>query len=219
MSAEPAPDRRPAPDRLVEAAAPTPPGVPSASPPSASHVAEQIVHLARLVHGGASDQCLTPAQWTALRYFARANRFSRTPSAFSEFHATTRGTASQTVKSLITMGYLERHANENDARSTLIEVTEAGRAKLTDDPLRALTQAIDYLPPPERSLFADLISGLATTMARVRTAPLFGNCGDCGHCDTTNSGPAYCRCTQSLLDHGDMSALCVDFSPVTPRPR
>ena len=93
MSAEPAPDRRPAPDRLVEAAAPTPPGVPSASPPSASHVAEQIVHLARLVHGGASDQCLTPAQWTALRYFARANRFSRTPSAFSEFHATTRGTA------------------------------------------------------------------------------------------------------------------------------
>ena len=182
-------------------------------------MAEQIVHLARLVHGAASDQCLTPAQWTALRYFARANRFSRTPSAFSEFHATTRGTASQTVKSLIGMGYLERHANEADARSTLIEVTEAGHDKLTDDPLRALTQAIDRLPQRERTLFANLISGLAATMARVRTAPLFGNCGDCGHCDTTGSGPAYCRCTQSLLDHGDMSALCVDFSPAAPRLR
>ena len=191
----------------------------SATPPSASHVAEQIVHLARLVHGAASDQCLTPAQWTALRYFARANRFSRTPSAFSEFHATTRGTASQTVKSLIALGYLERHANEADARSTLIEVTAAGRAKLCDDPLCALTQAIDNLAESERKQFATLSARLATTMARARTAPLFGNCGDCGHCDTTGKGPAYCRCTQSLLAQDDMSALCVDFSPATPRLR
>lgn len=177
------------------------------------------MHLARLVHGAASDQCLTSAQWTALRYFARANRFSRTPSAFSEFHATTRGTASQTVKSLIALGYLERHANETDARSTLIEVTPAGLAKLANDPLSALTQAIALLPEGERNRFATLISGLATTMARARTAPLFGNCGDCGHCDTSGQGPAYCRCTQTLLHHEEMSALCVDFSPVGPRLR
>jgi len=186
---------------------------------SASHVAEQIVHLARLVHGAASDQCMTPAQWTALRYFARANRFSRTPSAFSEFHATTRGTASQTVKSLIALGYLERHANEHDARSTLIEVTPAGQAKLGDDPLSALTDAINQLPGAERERFATLIGRLATTMARTRTAPLFGNCGDCGHCDTSGKGPAYCRCTQTLLHHEEMSALCVDFSPAAPRLR
>jgi len=191
----------------------------AATPPPASQVAEQIVHLARLVHGAASDQCLTPAQWTALRYFARANRFSRTPSAFSEFHATTRGTASQTVKSLIKIGYLERKANESDARSTLIEVTAAGHAKLCDDPLSALTQAIGHMPDSERKNFAALIAQLATTMARARTAPLFGNCGDCGHCDTTGTGPAYCRCTQTLLDQGDMSALCVDFSPAAPRLR
>jgi|SynMetStandDraft_2_1070026.scaffolds.fasta_scaffold04464_1 DNA-binding MarR family transcriptional regulator len=192
---------------------------PGITPGSASHVAEQIVHLARLVHGAASDQCLTPAQWTALRYFARANRFSRTPSAFSEFHATTRGTASQTVKSLIALGYLERHTNEADARSTLIEVTATGREKLGDDPLSALTQAIDQLPEGARDQFASLIARLATTMARARTAPLFGNCGDCGHCDTTGKGPAYCRCTQTLLDRGEMTALCVDFSPAAPRLR
>lgn len=193
--------------------------VDSAAPPSASHIAEQIVHLARLVHGAATDQCLTPAQWTALRYFARANRFSRTPSAFSEFHATTRGTASQTVKSLITMGYLERHANEADARSTLIEVTPSGQTKLADDPLSALSQAIDQLPQTERSRFATLIGRLATTMARARAAPLFGNCSDCGHCDTADRGPAYCRCTQTLLHHDDMSALCVDFLPLNPHSR
>ena len=41
---------------------------------------------------------LSPAQWMALRFFSRANSFSRTPSAFAEFQATTRGTASQAIK-------------------------------------------------------------------------------------------------------------------------
>jgi hypothetical protein len=35
------------------------------------------------------DGELSPAQWMALRYFARANPFSRTPSAFAAFQATT----------------------------------------------------------------------------------------------------------------------------------
>src|SRR6516165_1271169 len=64
--------------------------------------------------GGAALQAegydgeLSPAQWMALRYFARANTFSRTPSAFAEFQATTRGTASQAIKALEAGGYLVR---------------------------------------------------------------------------------------------------------------
>lgn len=193
----------------------TPEITPSARlcPASASQLAEQIVHLARLVHGGATDQCLTPAQWTALRYFARANRFSRTPSAFSEFNATTRGTASQTVKSLITLGLLERHANQSDGRSALIEVTQKGHAKLQEDPLSALTGAIRNLPEAQQAMFNAILARLTTALARARTAPVFGACNDCSHCDTTGSGPAYCRCTQTLLAEAEMGALCVDFSP------
>src|SRR3974377_1180868 len=51
---------------------------------------------------------LSPAQWMALRFFARANSFSRTPSAFAEFQATTRGTASQAIKALEAGGGLAR---------------------------------------------------------------------------------------------------------------
>src|SRR5262249_11418773 len=61
-------------------------------------IAESIVHLGHIAQGDGFVAGRTPAQWTALRYFARANRFSRTPSAFAEFHGTTRGTASQTTK-------------------------------------------------------------------------------------------------------------------------
>lgn len=182
------------------------------------HTAELVVHLARLVHGAASDPSLTPAQWTALRYFAGANRFSRTPSAFSEFNATTRGTASQTVKSLITLGLLERHANAADGRSALIAVTEAGRLKLADDPLADLMRCIELLPVAQQQAFAQTLSHLAGAMARMRAAPTFGTCGDCGHCDTSQPGNAYCRCTQTNLSQGEMATLCVDFA-LTPKLR
>ena len=181
------------------------------TPPPA--LAEQIVQLARLAHG-AGDTGLTPAQWTALRYFARANRFSRTPSAFSEFHATTRGTASQTVKSLIALGYLSRAVNEADGRSALIEVTAAGRAMLAGDPLADLEGCIQALPSDQRAGLSQALAALTAAMARERAAPIFGPCDGCAHCDTTRPGPAYCRCTQSLLDQGEMAALCADFVPV-----
>lgn len=183
-----------------------------------SHIAEHFFHIARMVHGTAPDASLTPAQWTALRYFSSANRFSRTPSAFSHFHATTRGTASQTVKSLIALGLLERHANQADGRSALIEVTPAGHCKLVQDPLADLNHCIAALPDAQRSVFAATLIQLAEAMARLRAAPAFGNCGDCGHCDQSDDGGCYCRCTQSMLTPSDMGALCIDFSPAPLRP-
>jgi DNA-binding MarR family transcriptional regulator len=196
---------------MTQAATPKPAQKPAQT--GASHLAEQIVHLARLAHG-AGDTGLTPAQWTALRYFSRANRFSRTPSAFSDFHATTRGTASQTVKSLIALGFLTRCVNEADGRSALIEVTAAGRAKLAHDPLTDLATCIAALPEGQRAALAAALGGLATAMARARAAPIFGPCDGCSHCDTTQAGPAYCRCTQTLLDAGEMASICADFAPI-----
>jgi len=192
---------------------------PAEADPSPCHTAELLVHVARLVHGAASDPSLTPAQWTALRYFASANRFSRTPSAFSEFHATTRGTASQTVKSLIAMGLLVRKANEADGRSTLIEVTAAGHAKLAGDPLADLSHCVRAMPAAERAMFAGALARLGSELARLRAAPTFGQCSECGHCDREAPGGVFCRCTQSSLSGDDMGSLCIDFAPTAPRLR
>ena len=57
---------------------------------SARAITELVVQLGRIAHGDGYTGGLTPAQWSALRYLSRANRFSRTVSAFAEFHATTR---------------------------------------------------------------------------------------------------------------------------------
>jgi DNA-binding MarR family transcriptional regulator len=66
----------------------------------ARETAELLLQVGRLVQAEGYDGELSPAQWMALRFFARANPFSRTPSAFAEFQATTRGTATQAIEAL-----------------------------------------------------------------------------------------------------------------------
>src|SRR6516165_10522816 len=75
---------------------------------SARETAELLLLVGRLVQADGYEGELSPAQWMALRFFARANSFSRTPSAFADFQATTRGTASQAIKALEAGGYLVR---------------------------------------------------------------------------------------------------------------
>ncbi|MBK5928040.1 MarR family winged helix-turn-helix transcriptional regulator [Rhodobaculum claviforme] len=180
--------------------------------PRSDLAAELLIHVARLAQSG-GDHRLTPAQWTALRFFARANRLSRTPSAFSAFHATTRGTASQTVKSLVALGLLERHRNEDDGRSIRFELTQAGRAALDADPLRTLSARIEGLPEARR---ADLLAALKTltgALALGQDVPLFGTCADCTHCDAPQGATAFCRCAEATLLASDMDALCIEFAP------
>src|ERR1700746_1823887 len=71
---------------------------------SARETAELLLLVGRFVQAEGYDGELSPAQWMALRFFARANRFSRTPSAFAEFQATTRGTATQPLRRLKRVG-------------------------------------------------------------------------------------------------------------------
>jgi hypothetical protein len=81
-------------------------------------IAELVLHLRRILSGEGFVEGLTAAQWAVLRYFAQANRFLRTPSAFVAFHATTRGTASQTIKSVETQGYLTPMRSDDENMGT-----------------------------------------------------------------------------------------------------
>ena len=112
---------------------------------SMNEIAEMLVYIGRVARLGDAGSDLTAAQWTALRFIARANHVSRTPSAFASFHATTRGTASQTIKSLVLRGYLVKTTADNDNRSVRLELTDNGRKAMRNDPLHALTEAVNRL--------------------------------------------------------------------------
>src|SRR2546422_8177716 len=105
---------------------------------SARETAELLLLVGRLVQAEGYDGELSPAQWMALRFFARPNSFSRTPSAFAEFQATTRGTASQAIKALEAGGYFVRQRSEADRRSVNLRLPDKGKKGLAGGPFSVL---------------------------------------------------------------------------------
>jgi DNA-binding MarR family transcriptional regulator len=132
---------------------------------SARETAELLLLLGRLVQAEGYNGDLSPAQWMALRFFARANSFSRTPSAFAEFQATTRGTATQTIKALETGGYLVRQRSEADGRSVSLRLTDKGHEAVARDPFEVLVCAVDSLDAEEQTAMHHALHQVLTTVA------------------------------------------------------
>jgi DNA-binding MarR family transcriptional regulator len=174
-------------------------------------IAELLVYLGRAARGTDTGLDLTAAQWTAMRFFARANHISRTPSAFASFHATTRGTASQVIKSLMLKGYIARHEAAGDRRSVRLDLTSSGKSIMHFDPLNSLTEAIDQLEDKLRTALRQALPALAGELAKVRGTVAFGTCGNCQHfscCDAVS----YCACIDAELAPADLGCLCVNFA-------
>ena len=76
------------------------------TPDHAARVAELIDRLGRMTRELQYVDGLNPAQWEALRYLNRANRYSRTPGGVADFLGATKGTISQTVSALESKGLI-----------------------------------------------------------------------------------------------------------------
>lgn len=181
-------------------------------------IAELIYQLGRIVQGEGFVAGLTPAQWTALRYFARANRFSRMVSAFADFHATTRGTASQTVKSLVMRGCLTRIRSSKDGRSASLNVTAKGREALADDPFENLVRAVGDVSHGGRRHLATGLERVLGYIAREQGKRPFGSCPACRHLEGKRSGrqgqaPYACGLMAESLSEQELGEICVNFEP------
>ncbi|MFC6657468.1 MarR family transcriptional regulator [Roseibium salinum] len=89
-------------------------------------VRDLIDRLSRLIAAEEWNGPLNPSQFAALSYLARANRFSRAPSHVADYLATTRGTASQTLKALARKGLIAETRSQEDKRSIRYDVTDHG---------------------------------------------------------------------------------------------
>jgi DNA-binding MarR family transcriptional regulator len=185
------------------------------TPPNRS-VAELVTQLGRYAYGETPAAGLTPAQWTALRYFSRANRFSRTVSAFAEFHATTRGTASSTVKSLVQGGYLQRIRSASDGRSARLDLASKAEAIVSNDPFQRLTRAADALSTTTRRAVTRGLDRMLGELAQDLGKPRFGVCTDCRHLGgdgcCLQGQPSYeCGLFNEPLAEPEIEQLCVNF--------
>jgi DNA-binding MarR family transcriptional regulator len=188
---------------------------------SARETAELLLLVGRLVQAEGYDGELSPAQWMALRFFARANSFSRTPSAFAEFQATTRGTASQAIKALEAGGYLVRQRSEADGRSVSLRLTNKGKKALARDPFEVLVRAVDSLDAKEQTAMNHTLHQVLTTVAASGAHRRFGVCQDCTYlggemcCNLTSASPSALKCLLFgvPIEPADAGLLCVHFQP------
>ena len=182
-------------------------------------VAELVAQLGRMTYGESFANGLTPAQWTALRYFSRANRFSRTLSAFAEFHATTRGTASQTIKSLAQSGYLTRKRSKTDGRSVHFNLTHKSKKILSDDPFEVLVAVAGELSKSENRTVALSLERMLCRLALQQGKHLFGACPNCKYFQKDgyylkDKSVYICTLMDEPLEEAETEQLCVSFQPI-----
>src|SRR5499427_7162762 len=155
----------------------------------------------------------------ALRYFARANPFSRNPSAFAAFQATTRGTASQAIKALEAGGYLVRQRSPADGRSVALRLTNKGNKAIAHDPFEVLVRAVGSLEAEVQTAMHDALHRVLTTVAASGAHRHFGVCQDCTYlsgetgCGSTSAtGSALeCQLFGVPIEPEDARLLCVHF--------
>jgi DNA-binding MarR family transcriptional regulator len=179
---------------------------------AARELAELLLQLGRRAYADGAGGNLSAAQWAALRYFARANRFSRTVSGFAGFHATTRGTASQTVKSLVKRGYLERARSERDGRSVLFKLTAQARRRLRQDPFDALVRAATQLGRRQLASLSGELRRIGELLQAERESGAAGRCAHCGH--LAGGGEDYrCGLLGEPLAAAELQEICVRYQP------
>ena len=171
-----------------------------------------LERLSRLLQNEAHAEGLKPTQWEALRYFARANRFSRTPSGLTAYLGMTKGTVSQTLNALERKGLIRKRADPADRRQIRVDLTPKGRRLLERDPLEGLLSAEATLNGPEQESLARNLETLLSESLRQRDGRPFGLCRTCRFfsADDPAGGPHRCNLLDVPLSEDDSTLICVE---------
>jgi DNA-binding MarR family transcriptional regulator len=180
---------------------------------SGRETAELLLQVGRLVQAESYDGEFSPAQWMALRYFARANQFSSTPSGFAAFQVTTRGTASQAIKALQSGGYLVQRRSKVDRRSVSLRLTAKGKAALARDPFELLVRAVNSLDANAQTAMHCALQRVLAMVTASGPQRCFGTCPECQHLASAAAAEdrPHCRLLGVPIPAEDPALLCIHF--------
>jgi len=173
-----------------------------------------LERLSRVLQNETHADGLKPVQWEALRYLARANRFSRTPSAVTGYLGITKGTVSQTLNALERKGLVQKATAVGDRRNVTLELTEAGCKLLRDDPILTLSVAAADLPPDARDEIADGLRSVLRQLLQHRQQRPFGPCRTCRYFEdhAPNGTPHRCTLLDQTLNDEDGELICAEHT-------
>ena len=174
------------------------------------YIRELINRLARLETTSAWQGDLNPAQRSVLGYLARANRFSRSPSHVAEYLGSTRGTVSQTFKSLVQKGYVIEQRSQTDKRAISFDLTDKG-VLATDEP-RLMSQAISKMDKQTSASLAASLETLLLSLLKENGGRAFGICSQCQYFASRKNG-GYCTLLSEDVSLAESSKICHEQEP------
>jgi DNA-binding MarR family transcriptional regulator len=188
---------------------------------STDHNDEAVLleRLTRLMQAAEHEGDLNPAQWQALRYVGRANRFSNSPGALTQYLGATKGTVSQTVIALEKKGLLAKSPRPEAKRSIALTLTAAGEAMLASDPWQRLDADIDRLGAKTRKRFAKGLRELLQAELARGNLRTFGGCRSCRYfaekaAAAEAGGPHRCLLFNQPLTRAEARQICLEHMAV-----
>ena len=173
-----------------------------------------LERLARVMRAREHDDGLNPAQWEALRYLKRANRFSNSPGALTQYVGATKGTISQTLKSLERKGLMVKSGRDGEKRSIALALTPQGIATLQADPWARLAAAAGELGGKTRRRLARGLRELLAEQLKRGNRRSFGTCPSCRYFrekgrSGSAQGPHLCMFFEAPLTTPETRLVCV----------
>lgn len=168
--------------------------------------------LGRISYSLQFAEGLNPAQWIALRYLARAKPDSSSPGALAAFMNSTKGTVSQTLKSLEDKGLVERRRRTGDRRGVHVAVTPHGLELLERDPLATIPDAVSPCSDMERESFVSDLKHLLDALLSHHGFAEFGSCPECRYLvvDDPSCGNR-CGVTGKPVVAAELNGICTHF--------
>lgn len=159
---------------------------------------------------------LNPAQWEALRYISRANRFSNSPIALTRYLGATKGTISQTLIALERKGLIDKKPRPGERRSIMVSLTKGGKDLLAEDPWLRLEQFFKEEKKDQRSQTAHTLSKVLEHELAFKGHPTFGSCRTCRFfreksAKSKSSGPHFCLLMEQDLTGKESRKLCIEY--------
>ena len=138
-----------------------------------------LERLARLMRAREHEDGLNPAQWEALRFLSRANRFSNSPGALTRYLGATKGTISQTLIALERKGFISKALREGGRKSVSLSLTPKGPRGPGARPWADLAQAAEDLGGKTRRRLQRGLDELLEQELQRGGLASFGICSTC----------------------------------------
>lgn len=127
--------------------------------------------VTRHIHSSNHAADLYPAQWSALRYFAKANAPHRSAISLARYQGIEPGPTTRTVRTLISKGLLEDAGSLGRGRIRRVDVTDKGRELLLSDPLNTVVEALASLDGVQKRALAEALERMLVRLQSKKRQP------------------------------------------------